>query len=112
VIGDDMNKKESDEGSHDWEKAHVAKELIRLEKQAAEKRARLKNKLKWLGKEPRASFFYFFFLALYFEKLRGQLVVPKAELDVIKKYHCGLIPAFRRSFSLSVLASVTGKHLL
>ncbi|MEG2568442.1 MAG: hypothetical protein RSA84_19770, partial [Acinetobacter sp.] len=74
-----MNKKESDEGSHDWEKARVAKELIRLEKQAAEKRARLKNKLKWLGKEPRASFFYFFFLALYFEKLRGQLVVPKAE---------------------------------
>ncbi|MCZ3470658.1 hypothetical protein LRS20_17555, partial [Klebsiella pneumoniae] len=68
-----MNKKESDEGSHDWEKARVAKELIRLEKQAAEKRARLKNKLKWLGKEPRASFFYFFFLALYFEKLRGQL---------------------------------------
>lgn len=37
-----MNKKESDEGSHDWEKARVAKELIRLEKQAAEKRARLK----------------------------------------------------------------------
>lgn len=77
-----MNKKESDEGSHDWEKARVAKELIRLEKQAAEKRARLKNKLKWLGKEPRASFFYFFFLALYFEKLRGQLVVPKAEHDI------------------------------
>lgn len=41
-------------------KKHVLrKELIRLEKQAAEKRARLKNKLKWLGKEPRASFLFF-----------------------------------------------------
>ena len=65
-----MNKKESDEGSHDWEKARVAKELIRLEKQAAENRARLKNKLKWLGKEPRASFFYFFFPRSLFRKTK------------------------------------------
>lgn len=77
-----MNKKVSDEESRDWEKLRMEKELIRLKKQAAEKRARLKNKLKWLGKEPRAAFFYFFYLALYFEKMRSQLIGPKSEHDI------------------------------
>lgn len=44
------------------------------EEERAEKRALLKNKLKWLDKEPRAAFFYFFYLALYFEKVRGMCV--------------------------------------
>ncbi|NHB89134.1 hypothetical protein [Photorhabdus tasmaniensis] len=77
-----MNKKVSGEESRDWEKSRIEKELIRLKKQAEEKRERLKNKLKWLDKEPRAAFFYFFYLALYFEKMRGQLIGQKVEHDI------------------------------
>ena len=45
MVGDEMNKKVSGEESRDWEKSRIEKELIRLKKQAEEKRARLKNKL-------------------------------------------------------------------
>ena len=45
-----------------------------IKKSAEEKRVWLKKKLKWLDKEPRAAFFYFFYLALYFEKVRGMCV--------------------------------------
>lgn len=72
-------RKECVEESRAWEKERAEKERIRLEKQSSEKYAWLKNKLKWLNKEPRAAFFFFFSLGINFQKSRSDSVVPKAE---------------------------------
>lgn len=77
-----MNKLTYAEESQSLEKERIEKELIRLRKQQTEKRGWIKNKLKWLGKEPRAAFFYFFYLALYLEKFRGDGAVLEAEHHV------------------------------
>ena len=81
MVGEKMNehRKECVEESRAWEKERAEKERIRLEKQSSEKYAWLKNKLKWLNKEPRAAFFFFFSLGINFQKSRSDSVVPKAE---------------------------------
>ncbi|MFM1505108.1 hypothetical protein WFO67_15200 [Yersinia enterocolitica] len=81
MIGDEMNKKVSGEESRDWEKSRMEKELIRLKKEQAEKRAFIKNKLRWLEKEPRAAFFYFFYLAIHFQNIRYDSTETKTEHD-------------------------------
>jgi len=45
----------------------------------AEKRSWIKNKLKWLEKEPRAAFFYFFYLGAVLEKARANSIAPRNE---------------------------------
>ncbi|HCQ7277767.1 TPA: hypothetical protein OL752_005315, partial [Citrobacter freundii] len=69
------------EESRAWEKERVEKEYIRLDKQFSEKHSWLKNKLKWLNKEPRAAFFYFFYLALY-----GENTIDKCAQKVAKSF--------------------------
>lgn len=78
-MNENESRKKLAEESRTWEKERFEKERIKLKKQYAEKRALLKNKLKWLDKEPRAAFFYFFYLALYFEKIKSEWSIPKAE---------------------------------
>lgn len=77
-----MNEKTVAEESRAWEKERIEKEKIRLRKEQAENRTWIKNKLKWLNKEPRAAFFHFFYLALYFEKFRGAGAFPEVENHV------------------------------
>lgn len=77
-----MNEKTVIEESRAWEKERIEKEKIRLRKEQAENRTWIKNKLKWLNKEPRAAFFHFFYLALYFEKFRGAGAFPEVENHV------------------------------
>lgn len=72
-------RKKCVEESRAWGKERAEKERIRLEKQSSEKHAWLKNKLKWLNKEPRAAFFFFFYLGINFQKSRSDSIVPKVE---------------------------------
>ncbi|MBW5841164.1 hypothetical protein H0I54_04975 [Yersinia kristensenii] len=74
-----MNEKTDVEKSRAWEIERSEKEKIRLRKEQAENKAWIKNKLKWLNKEPRAAFFFFFYLGINFQKSRGGCVVPKTE---------------------------------
>ncbi|HCL7892862.1 TPA: hypothetical protein N2Y33_001167 [Raoultella ornithinolytica] len=74
-----MNEKMDAEKSRAWEKERSEKEKIRLLKEQAENKAWIKNKLKWLNKEPRAAFFFFFYLGINFQKSRSDSIVPKAE---------------------------------
>ena len=74
-----MNEKTDVEKSWAWEKERSEKEKIRLRKEQAENKAWIKNKLKWLNKEPRAAFFFFFYLGINFQKSRSDSIVPKAE---------------------------------
>lgn len=74
-----MNEKTDVEKSRAWEKERSEKEKIRLRKEQAENKAWIKNKLKWLNKEPRAAFFFFFYLGINFQKSRSDSIVPKAE---------------------------------
>lgn len=48
----------------------------------AEKQAWIKSRLKWLEKEPRAAFFYFFYLGAALEKARGNSIAPRNEHEV------------------------------